>query len=60
VNDLPDWQRARLAVLLDAFDGVPITDDERRILVWLAGWEPDTVQMIVNLVQRARQISPGA
>lgn len=54
MTDLPDWQAARLAELLDAFDGIPVTDDERHILVWLAGWEAHTVQMIVNLVQRAR------
>lgn len=36
---LPDWQRERLALLLDALDGVPITDAEQRSLTWLSGWE---------------------
>jgi hypothetical protein len=28
-----------LTLLLDALDGVPITDAERRSLEWLSGWE---------------------
>jgi hypothetical protein len=34
---LPDWQRERLTLLLDALDGVPITDAERASLTWLSG-----------------------
>lgn len=52
---MPNWQRARLAELLGALDGIPVTDAERRILVWLAGWEPETVHAVANLVRRARQ-----
>jgi hypothetical protein len=36
---LPPWQATRLAVLLDALGGVPLSDVERRSLVWLAGFE---------------------
>jgi hypothetical protein len=36
---LPPWHAARLTVLLDALGGVPISDAERRSLVWLAGFE---------------------
>jgi hypothetical protein len=32
-----------LAVLLDALDGMPISDAERRTLTWLAGFERHTV-----------------
>jgi hypothetical protein len=32
-------QSARLAVLLDALDGVAISDTERASLTWLAGFE---------------------
>jgi hypothetical protein len=39
---LPPWQSARLTVLLDALSGVPISDAERRSLVWLAGFEAHT------------------
>jgi hypothetical protein len=52
---LPPSQVARLAVLLDALGGVPISDTERRSLVWLAGFEAHTVENIAEVIIRARQ-----
>ena len=52
---LPDWQRDRLTLLLDALDGVPITDAERASLTWLSGWELRTAQNIAAVITRARQ-----
>lgn len=34
---LPQWQADRLATLLDALDGAPISDVERGSLTWLWG-----------------------
>ncbi|MGH3905652.1 MAG: hypothetical protein ACRDTE_15935, partial [Pseudonocardiaceae bacterium] len=48
----------QLAVLLDALDGVPITDHERRTLYWLSGWEKHTVENLAALITRARQAGP--
>ncbi|MGH3925187.1 MAG: hypothetical protein ACRDTT_20390, partial [Pseudonocardiaceae bacterium] len=48
----------QLAVLLDALDGVPITDHERRSLYWLSGWEKHTVENPAALITRARQAGP--
>ncbi|MGI9062247.1 MAG: hypothetical protein ACR2FQ_00280 [Pseudonocardiaceae bacterium] len=59
-TSVPDWQRDRLAVLLDALDGVTITDAERRSLTWLAGWEKHTVENLAGLIVRARQAGPRA
>ncbi|MGH7511266.1 MAG: hypothetical protein ACREMZ_17715 [Gemmatimonadales bacterium] len=50
----------RLAVLLDALDGVPITDHERRSLYWLSGWERHTVENLAALIVRARAAGPPA
>ncbi|MGH4017562.1 MAG: hypothetical protein ACRDSL_27300 [Pseudonocardiaceae bacterium] len=44
----------RLAALLDALDGVTITDAERRTLAWLSGWERHTVDNLAALIRRAR------
>jgi hypothetical protein len=55
---LPPWQSARLTVLLDALSGVPISDAERRSLVWLAGFEAHTGNVAV-VVRRARQAREG-
>ncbi|HEX2301419.1 MAG TPA: hypothetical protein VHH34_23455 [Pseudonocardiaceae bacterium] len=51
---LPDWQRDRLALLLDAVGDVPISDAERRTLAWLSGWERDTVENVAALISRAQ------
>lgn len=49
-----DWQSDRLAVLLDALDGVVISDAERRSLTWLAGWERHTIENLAAMIRRAR------
>lgn len=51
---LPQWQADRLAVLLDALDGVPISGEERRTLTWLAGWEPYIVENVAAVITRVR------
>ena len=51
---LPPWEAARLAVLLDALDGVAISDVERRSLAWLCGFEVDTVENLAAVIRRAR------
>jgi hypothetical protein len=52
---LPPWHATRLAVLLDALGSVPISDAERRSLVWLARFEAHTVENIAEVISRARQ-----
>jgi len=49
---LPQWQAERLATLLTALDGVPVTDAERASLTWLCGFEADTVENIAKLIHR--------
>lgn len=46
---------AHMAVLLDALDGVPVSDAERRTLEWLAGWDPATVENIAALFSKQLQ-----
>jgi hypothetical protein len=35
--------------------GVRLGVYDRRILAWLAGWEPETVQVVTGLIRRAAQ-----
>ena len=59
-NDpISSLQRARLAVLLDALDGVPLSDGERASLAWLAGFEAHTVENIAAVITRARRTREG-
>jgi hypothetical protein len=45
---------ANLADLAAALSGVELGDYDRRIVEWLAGFEPSTVAVISSLIQRAR------
>ncbi len=54
---LPQWQAARLAALLAAVAGVPVSDAERRSLAWLCGFETHTVQHLVAVLDRARAVA---
>jgi hypothetical protein len=51
---MPPWQAARLTVLLDALNGVPLSDAERRSLMWLAGFEAPTMENIAAVITRTR------
>jgi len=51
---LPPMQSARLGTLLDALEGVPISDAERRTLTWLCGFESHTVVHLGAVIRRAR------
>ena len=48
-------QANKLAVLLDALDGVPLSDGERASLTRLAGFETSTVENIAAVITRTRQ-----
>ncbi|MBV9163683.1 MAG: hypothetical protein JO281_19510 [Pseudonocardiales bacterium] len=52
---LPPGRANNLATLLDALDGVPLSDAERRTLIWLAGFERHTVGNVAALITRARR-----
>lgn len=47
-------QRDQLAVLLDALEGVVISDAERHSLTWLTGWERHTIENVAAVIRRAR------
>jgi hypothetical protein len=50
-------QERHVALLLDALEGVELTDAERRTLEWLAGWDDQTVSNIAAMITRARLTS---
>jgi len=49
---LPAWQADRLALLLDSLGGISVGTGERASLVWLAGFEEDTVANIAAVMRR--------
>ena len=55
---LAEAQRREL--LAQALAGVALGAYDRRILDWLAGWEPCTVRTVASLLRRARAAGPEA
>jgi len=52
-DPLLPWQGTRLATLLDALDGIPVSDAERRTLAWVCGFEAHTVEHLAAVIHRA-------
>jgi hypothetical protein len=50
---------ANLAGLAAALSGVELGSYDKRIIEWLAGWEPSTVAVICGLISRARALGAG-
>jgi hypothetical protein len=53
-TSLSSAQAAKLGMLLNALDGVAISDAERASLKWLSGFEAHTVSNISAVISRAR------
>lgn len=54
IGRLPDWQLARLAILLDALDDVPLSYPESASLALLAREELVTIENLAAVIRRAR------
>ena len=46
----------RIADLNEIFGEVELTEDEQRILIWLAGWEESTVEHLLSVIEKAARI----
>lgn len=46
----------KLRALYDVCSSIPLGHYDRRILEWVAGWEPATVQAIVGIIRRASSV----
>jgi hypothetical protein len=54
IRMLPKWQLARLAILLDALNGVPLSYPETMSLALLAREEVVTIENLATVIRRAR------
>ncbi len=50
------WQIERYEKLLELFEGMELSDDEKRKLLWLAGWDTDTETIFRNLFTKLRYL----
>ena len=46
----------RIVDLNEIFGEVELTEDEQRILIWLAGWEESTVDHLLSVIEKAARI----
>jgi hypothetical protein len=53
-----DQRAMNLADLAAECSGIQLGAHDRRIIEWLAGWEPSTVAVVCELLSRARQAGP--
>lgn len=42
----------RIMALNEIFGNVKLTEEENRILVWLAGWDEDTVENVLSAIRK--------
>jgi hypothetical protein len=54
ISKLPEWHLVRLALLLDALDGVPLSYSETASLALLAREELVTIENLATVIRRAR------
>jgi hypothetical protein len=52
-------QAHKLAILLDALEGVELSDAELRTVEWLATWDHETVTNVSAVITRARLLREG-
>ncbi len=53
-----NMRACNLADLAAELSGIELGAYDKRIIEWLAGWEPSTVAVVCGLVSRARQVRP--
>ena len=46
----------RIADLNEIFGEVELTDDEQRILIWLAGWDEYTIENVLSAIRKAMAV----
>jgi len=52
---LEKWQQDSLDYLMAALGPVELTDEERRSLVWLAGWDTQTIQNMASIFAKVKK-----
>lgn len=50
----PQWQQKRFKGVLERLEGIEITDRELQTLLWLSGFEMESVNNIINLILKAK------
>ena len=43
----------RIATLNEIFGDIELTEDEQRILIWLAGWDEYTLENMLSVIRKA-------
>ncbi|WP_275372809.1 hypothetical protein [Clostridium tertium] len=49
-----EWQKQRYSRLIENFKGIELTDEDKRYLLWLSGYDSDTERVISNLFNKIK------
>lgn len=49
-----EWQKQRYSRLIESFKGIELTDEDKRYLLWLSGYDSDTERVISNLFNKLK------
>ena len=50
---LYESETRRIAALNEIFGEIELTEDEQRILIWLAGWDEYTMENMLSVIRKA-------
>lgn len=48
------WQKQRYSRLVENFNGIELTDEDKRYLLWISGFDSDTERVISNLFNKIK------
>lgn len=54
-HSFSDFEKRHIDKLNEVFSDVPLTSSEEKTLIWLAGWEDETVNNIISAIEKAIQ-----
>ena len=55
---MDEWGEINLEKLKNVIGDVDLTDSEKKTLEWLSGWEKETIEDLVSIIQKARETQP--
>ena len=52
-KDVYESETSRMACPNEIFEEIELTEDEQRILIWLAGWDEYTMENMLSVIRKA-------
>lgn len=56
MNGLTDYQNRQMEKMLKFLRGIDLSQEEIRMLIWLAGWEESTIDAFLSIMDKAVKV----